>query len=142
MFQFGSGPRDDAQQRFHHAARYQRFTTGFIAGQVVQEREEGRGQGQREWRHLLFSALLAGQRSDAAPHQNRQKAVVQGRSSHIDDRVQLDKVGIAVQVDDGRQRSKGRSSNFHQLRFGQFQNVHQFFQQTCIVQLNLNPPDS
>lgn len=41
----GALPIDDRDEGLHHAARYKCLSAGLVAGQVVEEREEGRGQG-------------------------------------------------------------------------------------------------
>lgn len=48
MFEFDTVPIYDLQQGLHHPAGDQGVAAGLVAGQVVQEREERRGERQRE----------------------------------------------------------------------------------------------
>lgn len=68
VLELGAGPRDDAQQRLHHAAGDQRLAARLVARQVVQEREERRGQrqGERRRRSLRNRANSSSNRSRRA----------------------------------------------------------------------------
>lgn len=58
MLQLFAVPINHLQQRLHHAARNQRLAAGVVAREMVEEREEGRGQRQRKVRILVDAGRL------------------------------------------------------------------------------------
>lgn len=86
MIGFSGLPVDDRNERLHHATGNQGLPSGLIAGQVVEEGEERRGQGC--WEGVGHRRDWGGEGGDARPHQHRQETVVRGGSRHVYDGIQ------------------------------------------------------
>ena len=111
---------------------------------MVEEGEEGRGQRLGEAAGGCCGGGASrgrGEARDTVPHHDGQEAVEAGRPRHVNDGVELGKVGVAVQVDDGGEGLEGGRLDLHQVVPLHLQQLHQLLQQTRVQQTLYSIPN-
>ena len=107
---------------------------------MVEEGEKGGGEGLGEaagsarGRGAAAAGRRRGEAGDTIPHHDGEKAVKAGGSRHVNDGVELGKVGIAVQMDDGGERLEGGRLDLHEMVASHLQQLHQLLQQAGVEQ--------
>lgn len=85
VFQFSAGPIDYLQETLHHSTTDECLAACLVTGEMIEETEERRGQGQ--WEGLAVR-LGRRQRCDARSYEYREKSVIRARPGHVDYHVQ------------------------------------------------------